>query len=203
MGKIPHSLNVLAFPPRFQWEASAGPPERSAANNCGPTGSSQQVDYYREPSKPVPIEYQRTLAGIPHGGPTNAWQQADILEAHGVDASVVELNTLGQLDALVGRSEGHRPVGIGILMARMTARTRGHSFLGWHRVTILRRKKRWSLRRLRWVDGYIYTDPNFNPLYRPDPRKGHRWISRGELRFAFIQNWPRYAIVPNHRKRAS
>lgn len=195
-----HGLDIMRFKPRFQWEPSSGTPERSAANNCGPTGSSQQADYYREPDTPFAIERQRDRAGIPHGVPTNAWQQAEILEVHNIPAEVVEIDSLAELDALVGT--GRRPVGIGVLCSRMTAKTRGHSFLGWHRITILKRSRRFVWRRMRWVYGYRYTDPNFNPQYRPDPKKGHRFISRRELKHVFIENSPRYAIVPTRRKAA-
>jgi hypothetical protein len=190
------SMNVLTHKPRYQWEASSGTFDCSQSVNCGPTGSTQQADYYRDAT--FPIEATRTRAGVARCRPTNAWEQVAMLEARGVKAEVVEIASLKQLDALV--RYGRRPVGIGVLMSRMTAATRGHSFLGWHRITILRRAPR--IRNGRRVGGYVYTDPNFNPAYRPDPMKGHRWISRAELRHAFIDNSPRYAIVPTHRKAA-
>lgn len=188
--------------PRFQFEPSSGTPDYSQKNNCGPTGSTQQADFYRDRSRDnrFGIERTRTLAGVARGTPTSAWDQAEMLEVRGVSADVRQIDSLEQLDGFVGY--GQRPVGIGVLMSRVTARTRGHSFLGWHRITILRRKRRFVWRRMRWIRGYIYTDPNFSALngYRPDPKKGHRWISRAALRYAFINNSPRYAIVPTRQK---
>lgn len=192
------SMDVLKHRPRFQWEDSSGSPECSQMFNCGPTGTTQQADYYR--NETYPIERTRTRPGVAPCRPTNAWEQVEMLEARQVPAEVVVIDSLAEFDALVGT--GRRPVGIGVLCSRMTARTRGHPFLGWHRITILRRKARFSWRRRRWMHGYIYTDPNFNPAYRPDPKKGHRWISRSELKYVFIANSPRYAIVPTHRKAA-
>lgn len=188
-------------PPRWQWEESSGTHTCSASVNCGPTGSSQQVDYFRD--RKVPIERQRTRAGIGRCRSTNAWEQADILRSHGIDTEVVQIDSLAQLDALLGPNPPRRPIGIGVLMSRMSAATRGHPFLGWHRITILRRAVRTINGRKR--RGYIYTDPNFSPPggHRPDPKKGKRFIRRGELRYAFIEASPRYAIVPIRRKKVS
>ena len=110
----------------------------------------------------------------------------------------VVIKTLKQLDVALGNKPFRKPVGIGVLMSRLSAKTRGHSFLGWHRITILKRAKR--RRRGKIIRGYIYTDPNFGS-HRPDPQKGHRFIRRGELRRAFIENQPAIAIVPHHKKK--
>lgn len=187
----------LNWTPRFQWEGSSGTFACSQSVNCGPTGSTQQCDYKRQPpGGKFGIEDTRTRAGVARCRPTNAWEQVAMLEARGIPAKVVEIDSMDQLDALLG-DDDRRPVGIGVQMSRMTAATRGHDFLGWHRITILAKRKR--LRNGKRRRGYIYTDPNFNSQYRPDPRKGHRWISRHELRYAFIENSPRYAIVPLKR----
>lgn len=186
-------------PPRFQWESSSGTFECSQAVNCGPTGSTQQADYKRNDR--FPIERTRTNAGVAPCRPTNAWEQAAMLTKRGWPATVREIDSLSQLDALVGY-HGKRPVGIGVLMGRMSAKTRGHAFLGWHRITILKRHRKFIWSKMQWVGGYYYTDPNFSPPggYRPDPKRGHRWISRAALRYAFIRNSPRYAIVPDYKK---
>jgi hypothetical protein len=187
------------YPPRFQFEASSGSLYLSQVNNCGPTGAAQQIDYYLGKQGTTRIEDLRLQTGVPRGEPTNAWQQAQFLIARGIPATVIEIQSSEQLDRLLGY--GHRPIGIGVLMSRIKARTRGHDFLGWHRITLLSRKAK-TVNGQR-VKGYLYTDPNFRPPgsgYREDPLKGHRWISRYQLRKAFIENFPAYAIVPNRRK---
>ena len=187
--------------PRFQFEQSSGTPANSQIFNCGPTGAAQQADFYMDApdSSQFSIEGGRLKAGIPQGRPTNAWEQAEILRIRGVPCDVVTLADLHALDELVGW-DGRRPVGIGVEMGRVTAKTRGHTFTGWHRITILKRARR--TKNGKRVGGYVYTDPNFYPAggFRPDPKKGHRWISRAELRHAFINNDPRYAIVPRRKK---
>jgi len=192
----------MDYRPRFQWEASSGTFDRSQSNNCGPTGAAQQIDYYRGLKRgETRIENLRTVAGIAHGVPTSAWDQAQMLVRMGIPAQVIEISSMDQLDKLVG-NRGDRPTGIGILMSRLRANTRGHNFLGWHRITLIRK----SMRTINGVRrrGYWYTDPNFSPPggMRPDPLKGHRWINRRELEYAFLDNNPSYAIVPLKRKGA-
>lgn len=202
------SKPCTAVPPyraRFQWEANSGTFDNSQSNNCGPTGSTQGGDYYdSKDSNPhhFGIEETRRLVSPP-GVPTSAWDQAQMFTKRtGIACSVVSITSIFQLESLL---TDHRPIGIGILMSRVTATTRGHSFLGWHRVTLLAKRRRWRMTpwgpRLR--RGFLYTDPNFHPPgtgYREDPKEGHRWISRRELDYAFIQNFPSYAIVPNRVK---
>lgn len=187
--------------PRFQFEPSSGTSTQSQIFNCGPTGAAQQADFYNDApdSSQYGIESGRTKAGIERGRPTSAWEQAEILKARGVPADVLSIESLKTLDELLGY--GRRPIGIGIEMIRVTAATRGHSFTGWHRITLLTRTHR--MRNGKRVPGYLYTDPNFNPQFRPDPKKGHRFISRAELRYAFMGNSPRYAIVPRFKKGAT
>jgi hypothetical protein len=187
--------------PRFQFESSSGTLGLSQIFNCGPTGAAQQADYYNNSPRLAgySIEGGRLKAGIAQGRPTSAWEQAEILRRRGVPCEVVVITGLLQLDELLGY--GRRPIGIGVEMSRVTAATRGHSFTGWHRITLLTRGHR--IRNGKKVSGYVYTDPNFHPIGsggREDPRKGHRFISRAELRHAYIDNIPRYAIVPNHKK---
>lgn len=197
--------DVPPYRPRFQWEQSSGTFDNSQSNNCGPTGASQQADYYASrDSNPrhFAIEKTRRLVSPP-GVPTSAWDQAQMFTRRtGIGCSVVTIESIFQLENLLN---DHRPVGIGILMSRLTARTRGHSFLGWHRVTLLAKRRRWRMTsagpRLR--RGFLYTDPNFHPKgtgYREDPKHGHRWISRRELDYAYVQNFPAYAIVPDRAK---
>lgn len=187
------------YPPRFQFEPSSGSLYRSQVFNCGPTGAAQQIDYYLgRTGGGTGIEHLRDVTRTPHGEPTNAWQQAEMLTAMGVPAAVVEIGSMDQLDKLLGY--GDRPIGIGIEMVRVRASTRGHDFLGWHRITLLTRRRRTinGIKRR----GYIYTDPNFSPPggVRPDPQHGARWINRRELEYAFLENNPSYAIVPLKRK---
>lgn len=188
------------YPPRFQFEASSGSLYLSQVYNCGPTGAAQQVDYYMGRPGTTKIEALRAAAGVPRGVPTSAWQQAQMLNVMGVPAKVVEVQTIDQLDRMLGY--GDRPIGIGVLMSRLRASTRGHTFTGWHRLTLLRRSRR-KVNGI-WRRGYIYTDPNFRPPgsgYREDPMKGLRFINRRELERAFVDYSPAYAIVPLERKR--
>lgn len=186
--------------PRFQFEQSSGTMANSQIFNCGPTGAAQQADFYKDApnTSQFSIEGGRLKAGIAQGRPTSAWEQAEILRIRGVPCDVREIASLKALDELVGY--GRRPVGIGVEMSRVTAKTRGHSFEGWHRITILTRSHR--IRNGKRIPGYTYTDPDFYPAggFRPDPQKGHRFISRAELRHAFINNSPRYAVVPRRKK---
>lgn len=185
------------YRPRYQFEPSSGSLYSCQVWNCGPTGAAQQIDYYLGRHKgQTDIDALRTASGTAHGGPTNAWDQAQMLTVRGVPASVVEITSIEQLEKLLGF--GDRPIGIGILMSRLRASTRGHDFLGWHRITLLRRKFYKGRGR-----GFIYTDPNFRPPgsgFREDPDKGRRWINRNELERAYVNHFPAYAIVPNRRK---
>lgn len=191
---------VSDYPPRYQFESSSGSLYRSQVYNCGPTGAAQQIDYYKGRKGTTRIEWLRDVATVPHGVPTSAWDQAAMLVAVGIPASVYEITSMDQLDKLLGY--GRRPIGIGVLMSRVRASTRGHDFLGWHRWTLLTRRRRTINGKS--IRGYTYTDPNFSPPggYRPDPHKGRRWISRYELERAFLGISPSYAIVPNKQKGA-
>lgn len=198
-------VTALDFDPRFQWELTSGTFYCSQSVNCGPTGSTQQADAYghRRGTRKFNIERTRTNAGVPACRPTSADEQTSMLDMRGTAAELVYIDTIRQLNLLLD-TDFRRPIGIGVLMSRMTAKTRGHSFEGWHRITLLGRKQKWSWRARRRVWGYIYTDPNFSPPggYRADPDKGHRWISQAALRYAFIENSPRWAIVPRRKMAA-
>ena len=193
--------NARDYKPRFQFESSSGTLQLSQVNNCGPTGAAQQIDYYlgRKTGTTL-IEPLRAAIGKERGTPTSAWDQMNMLAVKGIPASVISFTTMRQLNRLLGWN-GDRPIGIGIMMSRLKPSTRGHSFLGWHRVTLLKRARRIvnGKRRL----GYLYTDPNFSPPggYRPDPRKGHRFVTQAELKYAWLENPAALGIVPNNRKR--
>jgi hypothetical protein len=190
------------YPPRFQFEASSGSLVYSQIYNCGPTGAAQQIDYYLGKKGTTHIEGLRYRIGIDRGKPTTAWEQSEMLRAMGIPSYVVQIDRIAQLNDLLGY--GMRPIGIGVEMSRLPDRMRGHTFEGWHRITLLRRRKRWSKRKGRWIEGYIYTDPNFSAPggHRTDPYKGHRFISRYWLNRVFIQNFPAWAIVPLKKKGA-
>ena len=193
--------NARNSQPRFQFEPSSGSLQFSQTNNCGPTGAAQQIDYYlgRKTSLTA-IEPLRAAIGKDRGTPTSAWDQMNMLIAKGIPASVISFTSMQQLNRLLGWN-GDRPIGIGIMMSRLKPSTRGHSFLGWHRVTLLKRARRLVNGRRRL--GYLYTDPNFSPPggHRPDPKKGHRFVTQTELKYAWLENPAALGIVPNRRKR--
>lgn len=193
------------YRPRFQWEPSSGSHDYSQSNNCGPTGATQQADYYNDGFHS--IEQTRMLSAQ-RGRPTTAGEQAAMFYRRtGIGAAVVSLRGLDQLDGLLNR---RRPIGLGVICSRMRAKTRGHPFLGSHRITLLKKERRRVRNRNGqrvYRRGYLYTDPNFHPPgtgYREDPKKGHRWISRRELHYVlFGPGAPSYAlaIVPERAKR--
>lgn len=174
-------------PRRFQWEANSGTFSNSQSNNCGPTVASLIAQFYRDTW--YGIEATRRLAVAP-GVPTSAWQQADMLRARGVEADVVEIETVFQIHSLVG--SGRRPIILGILMARVPAIVRDHAFTGWHAMAILDGATAGS------TIGTHADDPNFSPAsgYRPDPDHGRKFYSDAVLRYAVIDNAPRWAVVP-------
>lgn len=190
--------SCMQYRPRYQFEPSSGTLENSAIYNCGPTGAAQQADYYLgRLSGTTQIEPLRAIAGVARGIPTNAWEQAAMLTNLGIPTHVREITSIEQLARIVGRS-GHRPTGIGLDTTLLRAQTRGHSYLGWHRITLLR----YAVRTINGIRrrGFYYTDPNFSSS-RPDPHKGHRWINARELKRAFIDNDPSWAIVPDGVKK--
>ena len=191
------------YRPRFQWDESSGSPDWSQKYNCGPAGATQQADYWED--KHFGIEQTRLLAAG-RGRPTTMGEQAAMFYRRtGVGAAVVSLRRMGHLDNLLNR---RRPVGLAVICGRMRARTRGHPFTGSHRITLLKKERRRVRRNGRrvWRAGYVYTDPNFSPPggHRPDPKRGHRWISRRELDYVlFGRGAPAYAlaVVPERSKR--
>lgn len=193
--------NARTYPPRFQFEPSSGTLQYSQTNNCGPTGAAQQIDYYLGRKEgTTAIEPLRAAIGKERGTPTSAWDQMNMLIVKGIPASVISFDSMRQLNRLLGWN-GDRPIGIGLMMSRLKPSTRGHSFLGWHRITLIKRARRLVNGRRRY--GYLYTDPNFSPPggYRPDPKKGHRFVTQAELKHAWLDNPAALGIVPNRRKR--
>jgi hypothetical protein len=107
---------------------------------------------------------------------------------------------LEQIDTLVGW-QGIRPIIIGVEMSRVPVGVRDHPFLGWHAIVILCRAKK--VFNGVPVEGYWVSDPNFSPPggYRPDPDQGKKFYARSVMQYAYINNWVRWAVVPNKVKR--
>jgi len=125
--------------------------------------------------------------GAPQGTATNAWQQADMLRKRGIACSVREINSLAELHGIV--DSGRRPTLIGIQMSRVPESVRGHSFTGWHAVVVLGRAV------VNGQVGFWINDPNFPPG-GPSRRFYSDWI----LQQAWINNSPRYCVVPTYAK---
>jgi len=119
-----------------------------------------------------------------------------MLSARGVPASPVWIDHLSQMDEIIG-TEGTRPITIGVLMSRVPPSVRDHDFLGWHAIAVLAKATRDG------VKGYLVNDPNFSPIggYRPDPDKGVKFYPEKVMIYAFLQNSPRWAIVPKNEKK--
>ena len=191
-------------PPRYQWESNSGSFFASQSNNCGPTSVTRIAEYYQD-NPLLGIESTRRLV-VGCCVPTTGGQQAAMLSARGVPASSVWLDSLEQIDNLIGW-DGVRPIVVGIEMARVPINVRDHNFLGWHAVVILSRA-RVTLYNAPYkpgtvVEGYWVNDPNFSPSggIRPDPDHGKKFYSRSVMQYAFIDNWPRWAVVPNKKKK--
>lgn len=178
-------------PRRFQWEANSGTFSNSQSNNCGPTVATLIAQFYRDHW--FGIEATRRLGAAP-GLPTSAWQQAEMLRGRGVECDVVEIESMAQIHNLVGSSR--RPILLGILMARVPAAVRDHAFLGWHAVAVL------DPRTVGESPGVQVDDPNFWPQNgpRPDPDNGRKFYADTVLRWAVIENSPRWAVVPRNVK---
>ena len=180
--------SALQAPKRFQWELSSAP---SKAENCGPTCITFIAGFYKD--RWYGIEATRLLV-TGSGTPTNAWQQAAMLEARGVPASVREITSTAEMHGLV--DSGRRPIVIGVEMSRVPDVFRDHPFLGWHAITLMGRAV---------VDGTVgfwVNDPNFSPPggIRPDPDRGMKFYPDWVIASAYISNSPRFAIVPDSAK---
>ncbi len=176
--------SALTAPKRFQFEENSAP---SKPENCGPTCVTAIAGFYKD--RYYGIETTRRLV-TGCCTPTSAWQQAEMLRKRGVPCSVREINSLAELRMLTGN--GRRPTLIGIQMSRVPPSVRGHDFQGWHAVLVLAAP----------TGGFWLTDPNFSPAggIRPDPDRGQKWYSDAVMQNAFINNSPRYSVVPDAAK---
>ena len=179
-------IGATAATPRSQWESSSGSFDYSQRFNCGPTCATFIAGYYHD-GKPS-IEHTRTLAGIPRGVPTTYQQQANMLGKRGIPAVLVDVLSLDHLERLV--MDGRRPVILALEMGRVPYVTRGYSFSGWHSVVAVKRTTRNGVR------GWVLRDPNFQ--LKSNVR---RFYSDAVLKYAFIDNWQSWAIVPHEPKK--
>ncbi|MBA2237547.1 MAG: hypothetical protein H0W24_02430 [Lysobacter sp.] len=126
--------------------------------------------------------------------PTTAWQQRDMLIKRGVPASVREISSVAEMHGLV--DSGRRPIIIGVLMSKVPSMYRDHPFLGWHALCVLKGDYYNGTR------GFWINDPNFSPAggIRPDPDRGRKWYPDWVIQNAYINNSPRYSVVPNSAK---
>ena len=131
--------------------------------------------------------------GAPAQTATNAWQQADMLTKRGVPATVRQISSLDEMHGLV--DSGRRPIVVGIEMSRVDPIVRGHNFTGWHAVVFVGPAYVNGLR------GVYVNDPNFAVSgWGSDPTRGRRFYSDALLQGAWIQNSPRYCVVPTSAK---
>lgn len=189
--------SAIESPPRYQWESNSGSAWESQSNNCGPASVTKIAAFYTN-NNLLGIENTRRLVTA-CCVPTNVLQQTQMLTKRGVPALSGWMNSLQQLDETVGW-DGTRPIVVGIEMSRVPAGVRDHPFLGWHAVVVLCRAKR--VFNGVEVEGYLVNDPNFSPAggYRPDPDKGKKFYSRSVMQYAYIQGYPRWAVIPNKKK---
>jgi len=180
--------NALQAPKRYQWEANSEP---SKSENCGPSAITFIAGFYRDTYYYIEAT-RRLVTGC--CTPTNAWQQRDMLIKRGVPASVRSISSTAELHGLV--DSGRRPVLIGVLMGRVPERYRDHPFMGWHAFTVM--SGAW----LNGERGFWVSDPNFSPSggIRPDPDRGQKFYPDWVMQYAYINNSPRWAVVPNSLK---
>lgn len=186
-------LTAVESPPRFQFEENSGTLWASQTNNCGVACATKIACFYNNTW--YSIETTRRLV-MECCVPTTGYQQALMLQARGVPAEPVWIDSLTQLDQLLG-DDGTRPIIIGVQMSRVPASVRDHPFLGWHAICLLS-----TVTLMDGTRGYWVMDPNFSPKggHRPDPDNGVKFYSRSVLYYAYIQNSIRWAVVPNRRK---
>lgn len=189
---MPPWKDAADSPGRYQWDETSGTPWSSQSVNCGPTSVTKIADFYRDAR--FSIEQTRYLA-VGCCIPTTCTQQASMLTSRGVSAIAMWVDTLGELDYLVGW-DGKRPIVVGIEMSRVPTYVKDHPFDGWHAVVVLKRVVRDG------IEGYLLNDPNFSPPggYRPDPDHGKKFYPRWVMDYAFIQNGIRWGVVPNKAK---
>lgn len=173
---------------RFQWEDNS---RSSQSWNCGPTCVTFIASYYRGTF--YGIEKTRLLIAPPQTA-TSCVQQRDMLIARGVPSAFKQIDTLAEMHQLV--DSGRRPIIVGILMSRVPSNYRDHPFLGWHAVTVM------SGATNNGVRGFWVNDPNFSPAggIRPDPDRGQKWYPDWVMQAAFMNNSPRWSVIPNSPK---
>lgn len=169
--------SALQVPPRSQFDASSGSLDYSAKYNCGVTVATEIGQFLKD--KPwLGIEATRTGAGVARGRPTTYDEQRRMFIYRGVGASVRVIDSLASLRALV--RGGKRPVSIGVLMSRVPAWIRGHSFTGWHSLEVLDAP----------AGGFWVNESNL-PVGSTGFR---RWYPDATMQYAFIDA-PGYAIA--------
>ncbi len=187
--------NALAAPNRQQFEVNS---QWSQSWNCGPTcvsfiggafnGTRPGIEQNRRNiagTGPYNVTGTGYVYGAPPQTPTTAWQQATMLQRLGVPCSVRYLDSIAQLHGLV--DSNRRPTLIGILMARVPAGVRGHSFTGWHAVVVI------SGGYLNGTRGFWVMDPNF-----PAGGPSRRFYSDAVMQYAWAANAPRWGVVPTN-----
>lgn len=176
-------------PHRFQWETNAAP---SQSSNCGPTCVTKIAQFYRDTW--FGIQATRNLVTYDRYRGTSATEQALMLGKRGVPNLVMRIDSLTALKQIV--ASGRRPVVIGVYMARVPAAYRDHPFLGWHAITVM------GTGSVNGIGGFWVNDPNFSPAggIRPDPDRGRKFYPDWVMQNAFINNSPRWAVVPKAAK---
>lgn len=170
--------------PRSQFESSSGSLWYSQVYNCGVVAATLIGQFYKNLTW-LAIETTRTLAGVARGRPTTYDEQRRMVVARGVGASVRLIDSVATLRALVGR--GERPVSIGVLMSRVPASIRGHSFLGWHSWLIVDAP----------AGGFWYYESNL-PV---DSTAKMRWCPDATMKYAYIDEaGVAVAVVPYDKK---
>jgi hypothetical protein len=185
------ATSALQITPRFQFETNSGSLNASQVVNCGPTSICAVADFYRDQFYGIEATRRAVMACCIG---TSCYQQQQMLAYHGVPASTLVPTSIAQMRTLV--AGGTRPFAIRVLMSRVPASVRDHSFLGWHMMAVL------APASVSGLTGFWVNDPNFSPLggYRPDPDKGHKFYSDAVMKYAFIDNGPAFAVVPNKSK---
>lgn len=185
----------LELPSRYQFDDTSGTLANSKKFNCCPAVMTAIAQYMNDAGR-LGIEATRTIAGVSQGRPATYVEAQLMLAKRGVRADLAVIDTLAELQALVRK--GRRPVGLGIRMSRVPPSVRGHSFLDWHMVAC-----RGVVTRADGTEiGFDVMDPNFSPPGgpRPDPLGGHRFYSNTVMKFAFIDDERRLAVVPRTPK---
>lgn len=175
--------HVSQVPPRRQWEANSSP---NQPYNCGPTSVSFVADFYRDAT--FGIEATRDLGAVHNGDGTSGAEQAVMLAKRGVPCANRAV-TLAELKKTIGG--GLRPVVIGMLMSRVPAAIRGHSFTGVHAVVARQNAV------VSGQTGVLIMDPNFGYGHSVDSTNGARFYPDSIVAGAMAGYT---AVVPNSEK---